>query len=268
MKKTFISIVLLAAFAAGCTPKPSAPIVPTPDINAIVGTMMAATLTAIAPTPAPPTETPAPVPTSTPLPPGTLSEEFSASFTYPNPEYWSDPIDVSQVKHTLNVSVGQDSLIYNFVDPETYQYTFYQKEMPADVVIETSYLNTTTQNSEASIVCRVDPQSRAKWYEFRIIHFERAGVIYYFERKDIYQNNPYQRLAYKKLPVELYKDKENRLEARCQGNKLTLSLNGQEVVSVEDTKLPGGGLVGLGGVSHSKVPMTISYSYLNVVPAH
>jgi hypothetical protein len=266
MKMKMISLLMLAAFVAGCTPKPAAPAEPTADISMLVGTMMAGTLTAMAPTPAPPTETPAPEPTATQLPPGTLREEFAAGFTYPNPEYWSDPFDASLVPHTLSVTVDQEALKYDFVDPETYLYTFYQKEMPADVVLETSYLNTTTQSSEAAIVCRVDPESRKKWYEFRIIHFERAGVIYYFERKDVYQN-PYQRLAYAKLPVELYKDKANRIEARCQGSKLTLSLNGQEVVSVEDTKLPGGGLVGLGGVSHSKVPMTITYDYLHAVPA-
>lgn len=265
MKKTIISFILLAAITAGCAPKP-APAEPTADISVIVGTMMAATLTAIAPTPVPPTETPAPTPTVTPLPPGTLAEEFSTGFTYPNPEYWSDPFDVSLVKHNLNVTVEQDALKYNFTDPQTYMFTFYQKEMPADVSIETTYLNIDTQNSEASVVCRMDPISRLKWYEFRIIHYEQAGVIYYFERKDVYQN-PFQRLAYKKLNVELFRDRENRLQAVCKGNTLTLFLNGAEVVSVEDTKLPGPGLVGLGGVSLGKVPMSISYNYLNVVPA-
>jgi adenylate cyclase len=55
--------------------------------------------------------------------------------------------------------------------------------MPADVTVETTYNMDTTQSSEASVVCRVDPTSRNKWYEFRVIHFERAAVIYYFERK-------------------------------------------------------------------------------------
>lgn len=266
MKRTLTSILLMAVFITGCAKQPSAPTEPTVDINIIVGTMMAETLTAIAPTPVPPTETPAPEPTATPLPPGTLDENFAADFTYPNPEYWSDPFDASLVTHNLSVSVDQDYLKYYFTDPETYLYTFYEKEMPADVVVETSYLDIDTQSSEASVVCRMDPVSRTKWYEFRIIHFERAGVIYYFDRQNVYQN-PYQRLAYAKLPVELYKDKENRLEARCQGTKLTLLLNGQEVVSADDNKLPGTGLVGMGGVSHSKVPMTISFNYLKIAPA-
>lgn len=266
MKKKIILIVMLAAMVVGCSPKPTPPAEPTVDINALVGTMMAATLTAIAPTPVPPTNTPAPEPTATPLPPGTLDEQFTAGFTYPNPAYWSDPFEASLVKHTYTVTAEQDFLKYTFLEPETYLYTLYQKEMPADIVVETSYLNIDTQNSEASIVCRVDPASRLKWYEFRIIHFERAAVIYYFERKDVYQN-PYQRLAYKLLPVELFRDRENRLEAKCQGNKLTLSLNGAEVVSVEDNKLPGPGLVGMAGVSHGKVPMTIGFNYLSVKPA-
>lgn len=266
MKKILTSLVFLAVLSTSCSTQPTPPPVPTPDLNALVGTMMAATLTAIAPTPAPPTETPLPEPTPTVLPPGTLMEEFGSNFKYPNAEYWSDPMDASLVKHNFGVSVNADTLKYDFADPETYLYTFYQKEMPADVTVETTYNMDTTQSSEASVVCRVDPTSRNKWYEFRVIHFERAAVIYYFERKDVYQN-PYTRLAYAKLSVELFRDQPNRIEGRCQGNKLTISVNGQEITSVEDTRLTSGGLVGMGGVSHSKVPMSISYLNLNVHPA-
>jgi hypothetical protein len=59
------------------------------------------------------------------------------------------------------------------------------------------------------------------------------------------------------FPFELFRDQPNRIEGRCQGNKLTVSVNGQEITSVEDTRLTSGGLVGMGGVSHSKVPMSI-----------
>lgn len=268
MKKILFCTFIITILVASCSPQPTVPAEPTADINALVGTMMASTLTAIAPTPIPPTDTPAPEPTATPLPPGTLNEGFSADFTYPNPEYWSDPFDAARVsvQHNYTVTSEQDFLKYSYFDPETYLYTFNQKEMPADVAMETSYLNIDTQSSEASILCRVDPVNRNKWYEFRIVHFEKAAVIYYFERKEQY-GDQYTRLAYGKLPVELFRDKENRLEGRCQGNTLTLSLNGQQVISVEDTRLQSGGLVGLGGVSHTKVPMTISFNYLKVAPA-
>lgn len=266
MKNRLVTFLVLVAMTAGCTPQSTPIPEPTADLSALVGTMMAATLTAIAPTPVPPTNTPAPEPTATPLPPGTLQEEFGAGFTYPNTSVWSDPLDTARVNvaHNYTVTAEQDYLKYTLNDPETYLYTFYQKEMPADVSMETSYLDVDTQSSEASVVCRADP-SMSKFYEFRIVHFEKAGVIYYFEKSLYYDQ--YKRLAYAKLPVELFKDKENRLEGRCQGNTLTLSLNGQQVVSVQDSKITTGGLVGLGGMSHKKVPMTISFSYLNVVPA-
>ncbi len=258
---------MLTAFAAGCTSQPTPIPEPTADINALVGTMMAVTLTAIAPTPVPPTETPAPEPTATPLPPGTLLEEFGAGFTYPN-DAWTEPFDAARVsvKHNYTVTAEQDYLKFTFNDPETYLYTFNTNEMPADVTMETSYLNIDTPSSEASVLCRVDAATRSRWYEFRIVHFERAAVIYYFERKEQY-GDQYTKLAYAKLPVELYKDRENRLEGRCQGNTLTLTLNGQQVMSVQDTRIQSAGLVGLGGISHKKVPMTISFNYLNVVPA-
>jgi hypothetical protein len=266
MKKKFLITFVLATMIAGCTPQATPIPEPTADLNALVGTMMAATLTAIAPTPAPPTQTPAPEPTATQLPPGTLQEEFGAGFTYPNATIWSDPFDTARVnvKHNYTVTAEQDYLKYTLNDPETYLYTFYQKEMPADVSIETSYLDVDTQSSEASVVCRADP-TLTKFYEFRIVHFEKAGVIYYFEKSVYYDQ--YKKLAYAKLPVELFRDKENRLEGRCQGNTLTLFLNGQQVVSVQDSKISSGGFVGLGGMSHKKVPMTISFNYMNVVPA-
>jgi hypothetical protein len=260
MKKSFVLFILIQFILTSCSTKQSLPIEPTIDINVLVATMMSLTMTAIAPTRVVSTETPFPVPTATLLPAGTLNEEFSENFIYPNPDYWSNPFDASLVPHSYKVSNEQGYLKYEFSDPDTYLYTFFEKEMPANINIETSYL-TNTQSAEASIVCRVDPVTRLKWYEFRIIHFERAGVIYYFERKDVY-HNPYQRLAYVILPVELYKDKENRLEARCIGNKLSLILNGQEVISVEDTKLGNSGLIGLGGVSHKSLPLAIYYNYL------
>lgn len=268
MKKRIIPFLVLIALAAGCAPQATPVPEPTADLNALVGTMMAATLTAIAPTPLPPTETPTPEPTAAPIPPGTMLEEFAAGFTYPNPGVWSDPFDSARVKvkHNYVVAVDQDYLKYTFQDPETYLYTFSEKEMPADVVVETSYLNIDTKNSEVAVVCRVDAATRGKWYEFRILHYEQTGAIYYFEKKEVY-GDQYVQLAKVRLPVELYRDKENRIEGRCQGDTLTLSLNGQQVTSVQDSRLPSGGLVGLGGVSHGKVPMNISFSYMNVTPA-
>ncbi|MHC1782284.1 MAG: hypothetical protein AB9891_05890 [Anaerolineaceae bacterium] len=263
MKKTTGLVLSLCILTTGCTPKAAPPAAPTPDIQAIVGTMLVAELTASAPTP---TNTPVPTPTATPIPPGTLGENFDVGFTYPNPEYWSDPYDTVLLPHTYSVTADQGYLHYSFAEPETYLYTFYQKEMPPDVVVETSFLNTATNSIETSVVCRMDQVSRTKWYEFRIIHFERAAVIYYFDRQDVY-HNPYRRLAYAPLNVELFSEQENRLEGICKGNKLTLVLNGQEVVSAEDTALPGAGLVGIGGVSHNKIPLDIYFNYLNVRPA-
>jgi hypothetical protein len=263
MKKTTGLILSLFILASGCAPQ-AAPPAPTPDMVAIVGTMLVAELTAAAPTP---TETPVPTPTATPIPPGTLQEDFNPDFVYPNPAYWSDPYDTVLLPHSYSVTAEQGYLKYSFYDPETYLYTFYQEEMPPDVVVETSYLNSPTQSMETSVVCRMDQVSRTKWYEFRIVHFERAAVIYYFDRVDVY-HNPYNRLAYAKLNVELFSDRENRLEAICKGNKLTLMLNGQEVVSVEDNTLPGPGLVGMGGASHNNgVPLDILFNYLYVRPA-
>jgi hypothetical protein len=267
ISKWLILLFFVSPIICACSPQPTSIPLPTEDINTIVGTMVAITLTAIAPTPIPPTSIPTSTPTTTPMPAGTLNEEFGAGFSYPNP-LWSDPFDAARVsvKHNYLVTAEQDYLKFQFTDSETYLYTFNNNIMPADITIETSYLDLDTQSSEASVLCRVDPNSRGKWYEFRIIHFEKAAVIYYFERKEIY-GDQYTRLAYSKLPVELYRDRENRLEGTCKGNILSLSLNGQQVLSVQDDRLISHGLVGLGGVSHKKVPMSISFNYLSVKPA-
>ena len=269
MKKIVLTITLLAAIAVGCAPKPTLNLEPTPDINVVVATMMAATLTAVAPTPVPPTDTPALIPTPTELPPGTLNEEFAPDFVFPNPD-WSAPYDATDPmgdkKHTFAINVIPDFLQIDLPDAETYVYTFYNKEMPADVVIESGYLINGSQSSEAAVVCRKDVNSPTPtWYEFRVDHYERAGIIYYFNRKDPY-NNPYQRLAYAKLPVELFKDRENRIQAICKGNKLSLIVNGEPTTSVEDTKLPGAGLVGLGGFVHKQIPLNVQFNYMHVSP--
>jgi hypothetical protein len=267
MKKSITAFILVIILTAGCAPKPVIS-VPTLDLNVVVGTMMAATLTAIAPTPAPPTETPAPEPTATQLPPGTLMEEFGADFTFPNAD-WSAPYEATnptgQVKHNFAVNVIPDFLQINLPEAETYVYTFYKKEMPADVVIDTAYFLEGKRYSEAAVTCRVDPASRTKWYEFRVNHLDKSGVIYYFDRVDVY-HNPYQRLAYAKLPVELFSDRENRIRGICKGSKLTLIVNDIEVTSVENNVLPGVGLVGLGGLVHNQVPLNVNFNYFHVSP--
>jgi hypothetical protein len=267
MRNTLISLTILAAMAAGCAPKPAP--VPTLDLSVVVGTMMAATLTAIAPTPAPPTETPAPIPTPTELPPGTLDEEFGAGFVFPNPN-WTTPYEATnptgEIKHNFAVNVIPDFLQINLPEAETYVYTFYNKEMPADVMIDSAYIIEGKRYTEAAVACRVDPTTKTKWYEFRVNHLDKSGVIYYFDRVDIY-HNPYNRLAYAKLPVELFSDRENRIHAVCQGNKLSLFVNDTLTASVEDKRLPGAGLVGLGGFVHSQVPLNVNFNYFRVKPA-
>ena len=268
MKKIVLTFTLLAAIAVGCAPKPALNLEPTPDINVVVATMMSATLTAVAPTPVPPTDTPAPTPTPTELPPGTLNEEFAPDFVFPNPG-WSAPYDATDptgvVKHNFAISAVPDFLQFDLFDPETYLYAFYEKEMPADVMIDADYLIKGSRSSEAAVVCRMDPKSRTIWYEFRVDHFKREGIIYYFNRKDPY-NNPYEKLKWAPLPVELFFDKENRIRAICKGNKLTMIVNDVEVISVEDTKLPGAGLVGMGAFVHKQIPLNVSFNKFHVSP--
>jgi hypothetical protein len=270
MKKNILTFAILVAIISGCAPKPTPAPEPTADLNSVVGTMMAATLTAVAPTPVPPTETPAPTPLPTDLPPGTLVEEFGPGFDltksgYAAPYDATDP--TGQVKHNFTVAAADDMLQMDLPDAETYPYIFYDKEMPADVVIETSYKITGSKSSESAVVCRVDPSTRLSWYEFRVNHYERSGIIYFFNRVDPV-NNPYNRLAYAKLPVELFTDKANRMQAICKGNTLTLSVNGEKVISVEDTKLTGAGLVGFAGFVHKQIPINISFNNFKVVPAN
>jgi hypothetical protein len=266
MQTRLISFLFLFTLLAGCAPSPAPE--PTPDINLIIGTMMSSTLTAIAPTPVPPTETPAPEPTPTETPPGTLKDDFGAGFVFPV-NGWFPPYDstdpTGQVNHNYSVSADQDFLKFELLDVETFIYAFNQKDLPADVEVYTSYKLVGKRNAEVALACRVDPNTRTSWYEFRINHFDRTGHIYYFNRVDPY-NNPYNRLGYAKLPVELFTEQENRFRAICQGSKLTLFLNDIEVVSVEDPKIPGGGFAGLGALVHSEPPLNVFFNNLYVNP--
>jgi hypothetical protein len=202
------------------------------------------------------------------MPPGTVIQEFGEGFTFPNAE-WSEPYEATnptgEIKHAFAVNAIPDFLQINLPEAETYVYTFYNKEMPADVTIDSGYVKDGKRYSEAAVVCRANLETKA-WYEFRINHLDDSGVIYYFNRVDVY-HNPYQRLAYAKLPVQLYADTENRIHATCQGTKLSLMLNDTPVISIDDTKLPAAGLVGVGGFVHNQTPLNINFSYFRVKPA-
>jgi hypothetical protein len=161
----------------------------------------------------------------------------------------------------VNVQTGNGKLGWNFDTKELDYYLFYKAFSYQDVKMEISYDNRGVNNNYVSLICRYDPQRG--WYEFQVANNGLYNI-------------------YAMEPLENGKLRENRLAnggslaikqgkgineyaATCQGDQLTLRINGEKVVSITDAKfsLPEG-QVGVAVSSLNVVPVTVDIEWFRV----
>jgi hypothetical protein len=161
----------------------------------------------------------------------------------------------------VNVQTGNGKLGWNFDTKELDYYLFYKAFSYQDVKMEVSYDNRGVNNNYVSLICRYNATSG--WYEFQVANNGLYNI-------------------YAMEPLENGKLRENRLAnggslaikqgkgineyaATCQGDQLTLRINGEKVASVTDTKfsLPEG-QVGIAVSSLNVVPVTVDVEWFRV----
>ncbi len=210
--------------------------------------------------------TPTAIPTGTPVteedPERSLYDDFSVA----DPA-WLDTYILTSSKNPgsmlSEVTLKGGNLVFDIQESETYLYKFYKHPARADVVIQAQVQGNGAQVNGMALICRAANDFSA-WYEFRLSD-EGFYYLYRFDQElKAGGENPYIELGKGKFEKEVFTPFEaNTIKFTCQGNTLSVAVNDQPVISLEDSTLTEAGMVGIGGMSHGMLPVIVNFDYLS-----
>jgi S1-C subfamily serine protease len=136
---------------------------------------------------------------------------------------------------------------------DTWVYFYLNPLVVGDVRLDTSVENLGRNNNNVSLICRYDPERG--WYEFNVANNGLYTIFYYDVRGEEYIT------IFSGGSTAIKTGKSvNEITAICQGNELTLGVNGTLVRTVEDDRLSQG-YVGLSLSSFSVTPILAEFDY-------
>jgi hypothetical protein len=211
------------------------------------------------PTEIPPTEAPA---TEPPAPEG--QQFFTEEFDNPLSSDWNvftitDPNLSDLEKVTVEADGG--NLVWNFDSEYVYYYLFYNAFEYEDVKVEARADNRGKNNNSVSLICRYD--ENVGWYEFNIANNGLYDILY----AEVLDNGKikWNRVANGGSNAINQGKEINEYSATCQGEELTLHINGDEVISIKD-KTYGlrSGLAGVSVSSFDVLPILIEMDWIRI----
>lgn len=156
------------------------------------------------------------------------------------------------------VMVKDSALSFDIPDHETYVYTFYKNGQKADVASEVNFESLGQPDNGIALVCRAK-EDQSTWYEARV---SLAGLYHIFKYDKSLRDqgaSPYTDLKSGTAPKGTFLPlKANTVKFICKGQDLTIDLNGGKFsASVQNADLSADGMVGVGGMSYSEVPVQL-----------
>jgi hypothetical protein len=252
----FTALILLVGLACGggTTPPTQAP-PPTQPVQVI------ATEAPPEPTAVPPTDEP-PAPTEPPAP--QAQQFFTEEFDNPLSSDWSTFAVYDENLSDLDkvtVEAENGKLVWNFDSEFVYYYLFYNAFDYEDVKLEAIADNRGRNNNFVSLICRYDPD--VGWYEFNIANNGLYNILYgeVMDDGDI----RYNRIANGGSNAINQGKEVNEYSATCQGEELTLNINGDEVISIKDKQYGlRSGQVGISVSSENVLPILIEMDWIRI----
>jgi hypothetical protein len=199
-----------------------------------------------------PTES-APEPTQAPVVSKFFTEEFESDFVEDNWDYFALG---NGSDSDLVIQQEDDHLLFDLGDEDLYVYYLYVADDYDDVHIKLNAENRGRNNNNVSLVCRFDSDA-GEWYEFSV---ENGGLWYLYAYQDGYN------IVGNGGTTALKQGKEiNEYGMTCDGNELTLTVNGETIKRITDTKYNlGGGLVGFNISSLNVLPITVEVNWFEI----
>lgn len=254
----FVSLLFIVgmACAGGATPPTQAP-PPTEEVPVIP------TEAPPQPTEVPPTEAPA-TEVATEEPASQAQQFFTEEFDNPLSGDWStftitDPNLSDLEKVTVEADGG--NLVWDLNSEWVYYYLFYNAFEYEDVKVEAIADNRGRNNNYVSLVCRYDPNTG--WYEFNIANNGLYNILF----AEILDNGKirYNRVANGGSNAIKIGKEVNEYSATCQGEELTLQINGDEVISIDERNYRlRSGQVGISVSSENVLPILIEMDWIRI----
>jgi hypothetical protein len=213
-----------------------------------------------------PTDEPAPEPTDMPAPtaepaptnpPVVVSkffkEEFDPGVDLSNWEYFTLG---SGSDSELKIEQDGDHLLFDLGDEDLYVYYMYANETYDDVTLTLNAENRGRNNNNVSLVCRMNEEG-TQWYEFSV---ESGGLWYLYGVDDSYYIIDNGGTNALKQGREV-----NEYQMICDGDEITLFVNGTKIKTVTDTKYGfNEGYAGFNISSLNVLPITVEVNWFEV----
>jgi hypothetical protein len=255
----FVSLLLIVGMACSFGGQPTTQAPPTESIPVDNPTSPPPEPTQVPPTEAPPTEAPA---TEPPAP--EAEAFFTEEFDNPLSGDWSvftitDPNRSDLDKVTVEAENGK--LVWNFDSEYVYYYLFYNAFTYENVKVEARADNRGKNNNSVSLVCRYDEE--VGWYEFNIANNGLYDILY----AEVLDSGKirWNRVANGGSNAINQGKEVNEYSITCQGDELTLNINGDEVISLHEKKYAlREGLAGISVSSFDVLPILIEMDWIRI----
>jgi S1-C subfamily serine protease len=200
---------------------------------------------------------------------GSTSSDSSGTInpnaSQPGDLYYTTEFDSGLADWVYFLTSGQDDnftattennkLHVDIENTRTFIYFINDQLSVGDVRLDTKAENLGRNNNNVSLICRYSDQG---WYEFNVWNNGEYDIYYYDNvvRKDY-------KLLFSGGSTLIKTGKDvNEYTAICQGDKLTLGVNGVEVRTVKDSSLKDGEF-GFGVSSFNVTPIIVDFDYFD-----
>ncbi len=208
-----------------------------------------------APTKAPteaPTEASTEAPTTSALAPDFFTEEFDNGMD--NYHYFQTG---SGDENKMDIYYENGQLKFELNDYRLWPYVVYDPWIYTDVRIDAEAENWGNNDNSVTLICRYD--ENLGWYEFNIANDGTWFIAYY----DAVSKKGYTTLYDGgSTAIKMGRD-TNVYTAVCQGQDLTLYINGVKTRTVQNKDLKKG-LVGVGVSSYDSYPVNVYFNWLKI----
>ncbi len=252
--KIWIAIVLLAVVTVACGGSTGGNDDQAANLAATQQSLEA-TQAALGAQPAP-TEPPAPA-TEAPTEPAAAEEApafYTEEFDSPN-DLWTYFL-MSGEDSDLSIVTEGGEMVFDIEEEQVFAYLTYDAYYYEDVRIDTSARNLGSNNNNVSLVCR---ETEDGWYEFNIANNGLYSILRYDANINEYT------LLYNGGSTAIKTGKAtNEYTAICDGDTLSLFINGVEARTIDhDNRYPEG-RVGISVSSFENVPVTVNFEWLTI----
>lgn len=176
-------------------------------------------------------------------------EEFSTA-----PQNWTYYL-FSGEDVDFDLYTERDRLVFDISGEYVWPYYLYDSYIYTDVRVDFRAENLGSNNNNVSLICRYNDRG---WYEFNVAN----NGLYWIYRYTTSDDNFHELYSGGVANLRTGKD-TNDFTAICDGDRLTLGVNGVEVRTIEDSTFDEG-QVGVGVSSFEFTPVLVELDYVEI----